>query len=203
MAEMRERIPLPGRDEMSPEQQAVHDSVVSGKRGVMVGPLRAAIHSPELARRWSALGEILRFDTTLPKRVTELAIVVTGRRWTSQLEFLIHGRAAVAAGLPEAAIEAIRLAQPPELDQPDAEIYEFARQLQETGQVTLPAYAAVRARWGDRGVVELTAVIGYYTMVSMTLNAHDIPLPGGEMAPLAAVPGQALVALPPARLRSA
>ena len=62
----------------------------------------------------------------------------------------------------------------------EAEIYEFARQLQMTGRVTLPAYRAVEARWGVRGVVELTAVIGYYTMVSMTLNAHEIPLPDGE-----------------------
>ncbi len=192
-----DRIPFPTREQMTPEQQAVHDAVIAGPRGVMVGPLRAAIHNPELARRWSALGEILRFDTGLPKRVTELAIVVTGRRWTSQLEFLIHGRAAVAAGVPEAVIEAIRDGEPPELDEQDGETYEFARQLQQTGQVAAATYAAFRARWGDRGVVELTAVIGYYTMVSMTLNAHEIPLPQGEAAPLP--PAQGLFELPPAR----
>ena len=75
------RIELPSRAEMTPEQQQVHDTVVSGPRGVIIGPLRAAIHSPELARRWSALGEVLRYGTTLPKRLTELAILVTGRRW--------------------------------------------------------------------------------------------------------------------------
>lgn len=193
------RIPLPGREDMTPEQQGVHDAVVSGPRGRMVGPLRAAIHNPELARRWSELGELLRYGTTLPKRLTELAILVTGRRWTSQLEFLVHARAAAEAGVAPEAIEAIRHGQAPLLPEEQAEVYEFARQLQQTGQVPLPIYRAVEARWGARGVVELTALIGYYTMVSMTLNAHEIPLPDGEAPPLQPLPGHDLAPLPAAR----
>ncbi len=190
------RIPLPGPESMSPEQRLVHDAVVSGPRGVMIGPLRAAIHSPELARRWSHLGEFLRFGTSLPKRLTELAILVTGRRWTSQIEWWVHARAAAEAGVPAAAIEAIRRGEPPVLAEPDdAAVYEFARQLQHAGQVPLPAYRAVQERWGAIGVVELTAVIGYYTMVSMTLNAHEIPLPDGVMPPLE---GDGLAELAPA-----
>ncbi len=192
------RIPLPSRDEMTAEQQAVHDLVVAGPRGRMVGPLRAAIHNPELARRWSALGEILRFDTTLPKRITELAILVTGRRWTSQIEYFVHAKAAVAAGVSEHAVEAIRHGRAPSLPDDEAEAYEFARMLQQTGQVPLPAYEAVVARWGARGVVELTAVIGYYTMVSMTLNAHEIPLPDGEAPALAPLVADGLPDLPAA-----
>ena len=190
------RIPLPGRDEMSEAQRAVHDDVVRGPRGVMIGPLRAAIHSPELARRWSALGEALRFGTTLPKRVTELAILVTGRRWTSQVEWWVHARAALEAGVPEAVVGAIRDNAAPVLEAGDLDVYEFARHLQESGQVPLAVYRAAEERFGVRGVVELTAVIGYYTMVSMTLNAHEIPLPDGVVAPLLAVPGGGLAALP-------
>lgn len=195
---MTGRITFPTRAEMTPDQQQVHDSVISGPRGEIIGPLRAAIHNPELARRWSALGEILRFGTGLPKRITELAILVTGRRWTSQIEYLVHARAAAAAGISEAAIEAIRVGQAPTLMDDEAEAYEFARQLQHTGQVPLPAYQAIVSRWGAKGAVELTAVIGYYTMVSMTLNAHEIPLPEGETAPLERLPGEALVNLPAA-----
>ena len=138
----------------------------------------------------------------LPKRLNELAIIVTGRRWTSQIEWWVHARAAAEAGLPQAAIEAIRLGEPPLFEEAaDAEIYEFARHLQQTGQVPLPAYRAVERRWGERGVVELTAVIGYYTMVSMTLNAHEIPLPDGVEPPLRPLPQAAggLSPLPPAR----
>lgn len=199
------RIPLPAPDAMTPAQRTVHDAIVAGPRGTVIGPLRAIIHNPALAERWSALGEILRFGTSLPRRLSELAIIVTGRRWTSQVEWWVHARAAAEAGLPEAAIAAIRLGEPPEFDDAeDALVYEFARQLQQSGQVPLDTYRAAEARWGAAGVVELTALIGYYTMVSMTLNAHEIPLPEGVAPPLSALPAAAggLTPLPPARLRS-
>src|SRR6185295_16260572 len=150
------RLHLPSVAEMTPEQRDVHDEVVSGVRGRLVGPLRAVIHSPDLARRWSRLGEYLRFSTCLPKKLNELAIIVTGRRWNSQLEFHIHSVAAKVAGLDPACIEAIRLAQPPAFtDEAEVEVYEFARMLQQTGSVDARVHGAVTARWGERGVVEL------------------------------------------------
>jgi len=129
------RLHLPTVAEMTAEQRDVHDEIVSGVRGQLVGPLRAVIHSPDLARRWSRLGEYLRFSTCLPKKLNELAIIVTGRRWNSQLEFHIHSEAAIAAGLDRACIEAIRLAQAPAFaDEAEVEVYEFARTLQQTGR---------------------------------------------------------------------
>ena len=101
------RIPLPSPEEMNPAQRRVHDSVISGPRGTLIGPLRAAIHNPDLAERWSALGEILRFRTSLPKRLSELAILVTGRRWTSQVEWWVHARAAAEAGLASSATKRV------------------------------------------------------------------------------------------------
>lgn len=191
------RIRLPSIDDMTPEQREVHDEVVTGVRGKLVGPLRAVLHSPDLARRWSRLGEFLRFSTCLPKKLNELAIIVTGRRWNSQLEFLIHAEAGLAAGLDPASIEAIRLAQAPEFhDEAEADIYEFARTLQQSGDVDPALHAAVKKRWGERGVVELTGVIGYYTMVSMMLNAQQIPLPDGAAPPLDAPVGGGLTVLP-------
>lgn len=195
------RLHLPSVDEMTPEQRDVHEEVVSGVRGRLVGPLRAVIHSPDLARRWSRLGEYLRFSTCLPKKLNELAIIVTGRRWNSQLEFLIHADAAKAAGLDPSCIEAIRVGETPTFgDEAEAEVYEFARLLQQTGSVDASVHAAVTARWGARGVVELTGVIGYYTMVSMTLNAHEIPIPADAKPPLSAPHGGGLATLPPCRL---
>lgn len=190
------RIPLPGREELDAAQRAVWDSVVSGPRGTVIGPLRAAIHNPELAARWSALGEALRFGTCLPKRLSELAICVTGRRWSSQVEWFVHARAAREAGIAPAAIAAIRDGVPPAFaDAEEALVYDFARALQQDGRVPEATYAAAREAFGVRGVVELTALIGYYTMVSMTLNAHGIPLPEGEAEPLAPPP-HGLFALP-------
>ena len=194
------RIPLPTPEEMSPEQRRVHDSVVAGPRGQVIGPLRAVIHSPDLAARWSALGEFLRYGTSLPKRLNELAIVVTGRRWSSQVEWWVHARAAAEAGIPRHALDAILRGEAPAFEEADdVLVYEFARHLQLNGQVPPETYAAAQARWGARGVVELTAVIGYYTMVSMTLNAHEIPLPDG-VAPVLQAPASGLAPLAPARM---
>ena len=198
------RLHFPSIDEMTPEQRSVHDEVVSGVRGRLVGPLRAVIHSPDLARRWSRLGEYLRFSTCLPKKLNELAIILTARRWNSQLEFLIHSEAAIAAGLDPACVEAIRVGKAPTFaDEAEAEIYEFARQLQQTGTVDAPVHAGVTKRWGAKGVVELTGVIGYYTMVSMTLNAHEIPIPADAKPPLSPVNGSGLTTLPQCQLTKA
>jgi 4-carboxymuconolactone decarboxylase len=194
---MAPRIPLPGRDELDEAQRAVWDSVVSGPRGQVIGPLRAAIHNAELAKRWSAMGEALRFNTSLPKRLSELAIVVTGRRWSSQVEWWVHARVAAENGIAPEVLEAIRAGTPPAFHAVDeALVYDFARELQMNGQVSDATYAAARAAFGVKGVVELTALIGYYTMVSMTLNAHGVPLPEGAEEPLAAPP-QGLFHLPP------
>ena len=195
---MAPRIPLPGREELDEAQRVVWDRVVAGPRGTVIGPLRAAIHNAELAGRWSAMGEALRFGTSLPKRLSELAICVTGRRWSSQVEWWVHARSAAEAGIAPAILDAIREGQPPVFaDAQEALIYAFARTLQQEGRVPDDVYAAVREAFGVKGVVELTALIGYYTMVSMTLNAHGIPLPEGEPEPLTP-PATGLFDLPPA-----
>ncbi|WP_372621958.1 carboxymuconolactone decarboxylase family protein [Falsiroseomonas sp.] len=194
---MAPRIPLPGRDELDEAQRTVWDSVVSGPRGQVIGPLRAAIHNAELARRWSALGEALRFNTSLPKRLSELAIAATGRRWSSQVEWWVHARAAAENGIAPAILDAIREGRPPAFDAADeALVYDFVRDLQHDGGVREDTYRAAVEAFGVKGVVELTALVGYYTMVSMTLNAHGVPLPDGAVEPLQAPP-EGLFALPP------
>jgi len=186
---------------MTPEQRRVYDAVVSGPRGVVVGPLRAALHSPELAERWQQLGETLRYKLTIPMKLRELSILVTARRWNSQLEWLIHAEAARKAGLAESIIAAIHRGQSPQFDDADeAAVYEFAREIQERGQVPEPLYRRIVERWQPLGVVELTALIGYYTMVSMTLNAHEIPLPDGRSAPLEPL-GEGLSTLAAGRMK--
>lgn len=193
------RIPLPTtrEDLTDDDQRAVWDSVVSGPRGRVIGPLRAAIHAPVLARAWSSLGESLRFGTGLGKRRSELAIIVTGRRWSAQVEWFIHAQAAADAGLEPDIIAAIRDGTPPRFtDADDALIYDYARLLLRDGTVPADLHARVTERFGVKGVVELTALVGYYSMVAMTLNAHDVPLPDNAVPPLTA-PDEGLFDQPP------
>lgn len=192
------RIPLPGPDEMNVSQRAVYDKIVSGPRKTLVGPLRAALHNPALADRWQAFGQVLRFETSLPPKLNELAILVTARHWNSELEWTIHAGDARRAGLEDTIIEAVRTGKAPGFSGEDErEVYEFSRELLENGRVGDDAYASVRDRWGALGVVELTALVGYYSMVAMTLNAHGIPLPDHIPAELNSAPATR-TSLPPA-----
>jgi len=163
----------------------------------MVGPLRAVIHSPELADRWQRFGEYVRYKTVLPEALKEMAIVICARRWNSNVEWVIHSAIAREAGLTPAILDAICSCRQPRFDDAaGAEIYEFTRELLTSGTVGDTAYGAVRDRWGERGIVELTAVIGYYSMVAMMLNAHHVPLPEGA-APAFDGNGGELSVIPP------
>jgi 4-carboxymuconolactone decarboxylase len=174
------RIPLPSPETMTPEQKRVYDNIVTGPRGRLVGPLRAALHRPELAEKWQQFGELLRYRTSLPADLSELAILVTARHTRSDLEWTIHEQMARNAKLPDDIIASVRNNVRPATDNADfLLIYDYARELNEQNRVSEPIYARVRDRFQALGVVELTALIGYYTMVAMTLNAHEIPLPDG------------------------
>ena len=174
------RIPLFPLDDMSDEQRRVYDAVVSGPRGVVVGPLRAALHRPELAERWSQFGEILRYRTSLPPRLSELAVIITARHWTAQLEWQQHSAAALKGGLAPEVIEAIRTGRQPTFAAEDERaVYDFCSEMHQNKSISDATYRRALDLFGTLGVVELTALMGYYTMVAMTLIAHEIPLPEG------------------------
>jgi 4-carboxymuconolactone decarboxylase len=189
------RISLPTPETMSPQQRSVHDKIVAGRRGRIQGPLRAALHNPQLADRWQALGELLRYQTSLPPRLSELAILITGRACRSPFEWHAHRIEAEKAGVEAELIEAILQEAPPPaaLSNDDAAVWQFAVELNCYNSVSDATYAKALARFGERGVVELTALVGYYTMVAMTLNAHEIPLPEGAQ-PAFALPQRAELA---------
>jgi len=185
------RISLPAPEFMTPEQRAVHDRIVAGPRGRIQGPLRAALHNPELADKWQALGALLRYGTTLPPRLSEIAILATGRACNSPFEWYAHRAEAEKAGVPQAVIEALLAErEPPGLSPEEAAVHRYAVELNCNNSVSDPTYATALALFGERAVVELTALIGYYTMVAMTLNCHEIPLPDG-VAPAFPLPQHA------------
>ena len=177
------------QEHLSAAQQRVYRNTVRGKRGKLAGPLYVALHSPELADRWSSFGEFVRFEGELPQKIRELAIIVAGRFWNSQIEWAIHSGIAADCGLAPEIIEAIRRAEAPEFDDElQAQVYEFSRQLLEFGQVAEETYQALLGNIGTTALVELTAVVGYYSLVAMTLNVHQVPLPGAVAGPLLDLP---------------
>jgi len=174
------RITLPSPEHMNADQRRVYDKVVAGRRGKVQGPLRAALHNADLADRWQALGELLRYNTSLTPRQSELAILITGRACRSPFEWYAHRLEAEKIGIEPQVIDAI-LAETPlaGLSEDDQAVVQYALELNRFKSVSDATYANALARFGERTVVELTALVGYYTMVAMTLNAHEIPLPEG------------------------
>lgn len=179
-----------GPDEMSPAQARVAEAAASGKRGRVPAPLRAWIHSPELGERAQRLGEFLRYDTVLGPYLSELAILVTARAWTSHYEWFAHKREGLKAGIEPHVIAAIAANEVPDFADPKARlVYDYAQMLHRSRGVTAELHAAAQEAFGEQGVVELVGLLGYYTLVAMTLNAFEIGLPEAFSPELGSGPG--------------
>jgi len=180
------RIPELVLEKLDPEQRRLYDAIVSGPRGKVVGPLRVWLESPVLGEHAQALGAVCRFSTSLPPRLSELAIITTGAFWRANFEWHAHAPMAIKAGIDPAAIEAIRTGKTPQLKRDDeVAVHAFARELIETRRVSEQIYARVLNLLGLKGVVELVGILGYYSLVSLTLNAFEVPVPGGASEPFA------------------
>ncbi len=185
-----ERLPPLAPERMTPRQREVAEAIAGGPRGGLRGPFQAWLRSPEVADRFQRVGEHVRFNSSIPPALNELAILVTAREWTAQFEWHAHHALAMKAGLPPAIAEAIARGERPEgLDADQRAVYDFAVELHRERSVSNAAYAAVVERFGEQGLVDLVAACGYYVAVAMTLNVARVPLPEGVAPPLAPLPG--------------
>jgi len=183
---MQPRLALPATMEMTARQREIHDAIASGPRGVVEGPLGIWLHSAELADRAQSLGAFCRFGTSLPPHLSELAILITGAFWQAGFEWHVHAPLARAAGIPEPAIEAIRRGEAPAFDDPKMQsVQDLSRELLENRSVSDGTYARAVATLGQRGVVELIGILGYYALISMTIKAFQVPVPNGFTEPFA------------------
>ena len=179
---------LPPLDEpaLSARQREVLDAIRQGPRGDVRGPFPAWIRSPELADRGQKLGEFIRFGTSFEPRLAELAILICARYWSAQFEWYAHARLARDGGLGEEIIAAVaRRERPAAMAADEAAVYDFCTELHRDKQVSDATYRQALEIFGEVGPVELCGISGYYTMVSMTLNVFEVPLPEGEPLPLA------------------
>ena len=166
---------------LSPAQLKMVESVMSGKRGSMQGPYNVLLRSPELGNLAQQFGAHTRFHSSLPLALNELAILLVARFWTCQFVWWAHRRIAREAGLDEAFIQAIATGQSPQgLAVDVASVYGFCNELLQTRAVSDDTYAAAVQLFGEAGVVDLMGTMSYYTLVSMSLNVDQYPLPDGD-----------------------
>jgi 4-carboxymuconolactone decarboxylase len=181
------RLPVPTREALEPAQQAVWDRIVSGARGGVGGPFTALITSAELCARVEQLGVFIRYECSVPMRLREIAILCVGQHWKAAYEWYAHAPIAAQQGVPEAVIRAIGTgAESIPFDaEADRTVVGFVRELLRTGQVGDATYAAAKALLGEKGTVELTGLVGYYSLLAMQLNVFQVAPPPPFTAPWA------------------
>jgi len=186
---MTSRLAALSRDELNEPQKEVYDDITGGIRGSIQGPFNAWLRSPALANSAQRLGEFCRYHTSLGPRLSEIAILVTARKYKSQVEWYLHAKMAIDAGHAPASIDAMLAGERPDFAAaPDAKadrefmVLDYSNELVETGHVSDDMHAKAIAMFGEQGVVELVGIIGYYHLVALTLNAFKVPLPDdGEL----------------------
>jgi 4-carboxymuconolactone decarboxylase len=166
--------------QMDDAQRRIFNDCKAGPRGAVPPPVHVWLNSPGLADNTHKLGAHVRFGTQFTPRQTEIAILMTARYWTAQFEWAAHVRLALQAGLPQEVIDAIAERRTASFSDPGEQlVYDFCRDYYDDHRVDDATYQRVVARFGDRGIVDLAGLIGYYSFVSVTLNVFEVPTPSG------------------------
>ncbi len=192
------RLPYVRRDDLDPDRREVWDSVVGSRgdqlineQGGLAGPFNAFVQAPDVGRHLTALGRVLRFETSIERRLSEVAIITVGAAWKAEFEWWAHSQMARRHGVPDAVVDAIGRGEDPPFEAADERIvYAVARQLTGSGRVDQETYDAAQRLLGDAGLVELVSLCGYYTLISFLLNAFTVPLPTGAAPMWPAAPAQ-------------
>ncbi|HEY7292868.1 MAG TPA: hypothetical protein VH583_23720 [Vicinamibacterales bacterium] len=182
-------------DEMTPPQRTMIDHLLGGERGGTGGPFNVFLRSPEMGDIAQQLGANVRYHSSLPDPLKEMAILIVARDWMAQYEWYAHKRLALQAGVKPAVVDAIAAGTRPSAMGPDEDaVYTFETELLATRQVSDKTFASAVASVGERGVVDLVGLMGYYSLVSMALNVDRYPLPAGakpELQPIRRASGPA------------
>ena len=182
---MTDRLgPIPF-EQLSEPQRAVAQTVIDGPRGALYGPFVPLLRSPELMAAAQAMGAYLRYRSAIGTRLSELAILVTARQWCQQVEWAIHAPLALQNGIAESTIEAIAARRrPADMAADETLVHDFCLELHQRRMVSDHTYAAALAMFGERGVVDLMGINGYYTFLSMVMNGAQTPAPPSTAQPL-------------------
>ena len=172
-------------EQMTPEQHDAARAVIEGPRGALYGPFVPLLRSPELMGHAQRLGEYLRYRSAIGTRLSELAILVTARQWDQQVEWAIHAPIAAQAGISAGVIDDVAHGRRPcSMTEAEAAVHDFSLELNRDKRVSEGTYAKALALLGERGVVDLMAINGYYTFLAMVMNAAQTAPPSAPAAVL-------------------
>ena len=163
-------------EDLTEEQKEIHDAIVSGPRGHVVGPLRIWLNNPGLARSAQTVGEYARYGTSLSKGLSELAIITTGRVWSSAFEWEHHAPLAIEGGIDPENVNIISMGQRPNFTKAEEEaVFDFAAEANILKNVSDNTYNNLVNILNETAAIDIVGICGYYSLISMTLNVFKVP----------------------------
>jgi len=187
-AQAQDRMPpIPAEKMSEAQKKAVAEYMAA--RGPLTGPWIALLRSPEIVNRARALSDYLRFNSSLPPRLSEFVILITARQWAQPYEWNAHHALALKGGLsPDIAKAVAEGRRPQQMAEDEEAVYDFCIELHGNHSVSDATYARTLSKFGERGIIDMIGLSGYYTMISMVLNTVRTPLPAGATPGLAPLP---------------
>ena len=163
-------------EDLTSEQKEIHDAIISGPRGHVVGPLRVWLNNPGLARSAQTVGAYARYGTCLSKGLSELAIITTGRVWSSAFEWEHHAPLAIEGGIDPKHVDTISHGKKPIFENPEEEaVFDFAAEANILKNVSDSTYKKLVDLLGENAAIDIVGICGYYSLISMTLNVFKVP----------------------------
>ena len=178
-----DRLPPIAPADWTEEQRRAAKEIIDGARGALVPPFVPLLRSPELMTHAQRMGEYLRYRSAIGKRLSELAILVTARHWSQPVEWAIHAPIAINVGIDPRIVEAIEQGRrPTQMSAEEAAVHDFCIELHRAKAVSDATWARAIERLGEKGVVDLIGINGYYALLSMVMNAARTPVPEATAA---------------------
>ena len=188
-AQAQDRMPPIPVEKMTEAQRRAIEEFKAARGADISGPFIPLLRSPEVMTRARAMGDYLRFKSSLPPRLSEFVILLTARRWTQQYEWNAHQPLALKGGLKAEIVKAVAEGRRPDGMAADEQaLYALVDEVHRNQSVSDATYAAARTAVGEPGVIDALGIVGYYTMLSLVMNTTRTPLPAGASPALAAFP---------------
>ncbi|MDR9846603.1 carboxymuconolactone decarboxylase family protein [Herbaspirillum huttiense] len=178
VAQAADRLPVIPPDQYTPEQKKAADEFLAARKVPVFGPFEPLMHSPQVMTQARSMGDYLRYNSAIGNTLSELVILITAREWAQDYEWYVHYPIAIKAGIkPEVAAAIADGRRPEGLSEDEQIVYDFSLELHRNKRVSDPTFARAEKRFGKKGVVDLTGINAYYTLLAMQMNAAQYQAP--------------------------